>query len=47
MAIGEGSFTEPEVDASAKRIIRSSFAALLGERRLKSRELFGTIKGKR
>ena len=44
MAIGEGSFAEPEVDASAKRIIRSSFAALLGERKLKSRELFGKAK---
>ena len=38
--IAEGKFTEPGIDASAKRIIRRSLAALLGDRKLMSRELF-------
>lgn len=40
LAILEERFEAPGVDACAKRIIRSSFAALLGGRQLRSRELF-------
>lgn len=40
IAIRRGDLLEPDVDASAKRVIRASFAGLLGDRELKSRELF-------
>lgn len=40
LSIALDRFDEPGVDACAKRIIRRSFAMLLGERTLKSRELF-------
>ncbi|MEX0942082.1 MAG: DNA repair protein RecO [Pseudomonadales bacterium] len=40
IAITNGELAEADVDASAKRVIRASFAALLGDRELKSRELF-------
>lgn len=40
LAIARGDLTDPGADACAKRVIRRSFAALLGERKLKSRELF-------
>jgi len=40
LSIVEGDFGDPATDACAKRIIRSSFAVLLGGRPLMSRELF-------
>jgi len=43
LAISAGELADPEVDRSAKRIIRRSLAALLGGRELKSRELFRRV----
>lgn len=43
IGIAEGRFGDPAVDASAKRIIRRSFAALLGDRKLVSRELLRKV----
>lgn len=40
LAIADGSLEQPEIEASLRRIVRSSFANLLGERQLRSRELF-------
>lgn len=44
LAISEGKLTDPEVDRSARQVIRSSIGALLGGRELKSRELFRRVK---
>lgn len=43
IAIGCGDLDNPEVEGSAKRVTRTSIAVLLGDRRLKSRELFRQI----
>lgn len=43
LSIVQGDFGDPATDACAKRIIRSSFAELLGGRPLMSRELFRRI----
>jgi DNA repair protein RecO (recombination protein O) len=43
LQIVEGRFEVPEIDTCAKRVIRSSFAVLLGQRSLRSRELFRKV----
>ena len=40
LAIAKGEFVEAEVESTAKKIIRISIARLLGNKPLKSRELF-------
>ena len=40
LAIFNGDLSLPEVDVCAKKIVRASFAMLLGNKPLKSRELF-------
>ncbi|MDZ7683810.1 MAG: DNA repair protein RecO [Gammaproteobacteria bacterium] len=43
LAISEGRLSDPEVDRSARQVIRSSLGILLGGRDLKSRELFRRV----